>query len=85
MEIIVVGLPTVCQSAIQRRPLKTVYGQAAGHILIDSTYPRILLGSAHGDYMEGDALVKELTSAQVGSIAEDAPASKRHGRPSTTL
>jgi metallo-beta-lactamase class B len=38
---------------------------------------KILLGShAHGDHMEGDALVKELTGAQVVSMAEDVPALK---------
>jgi metallo-beta-lactamase class B len=38
---------------------------------------RILLGNhAHADHMEGDALVKELTGAQVVSIAEDIPALK---------
>jgi metallo-beta-lactamase class B len=38
---------------------------------------RILLGNhAHGDHMEGDALVKELTGARVVSMAEDIPALK---------
>jgi metallo-beta-lactamase class B len=36
---------------------------------------KILLGShAHGDHMEGDALVKELTGAQVMAMAQDVPA-----------
>jgi Metallo-beta-lactamase superfamily len=36
---------------------------------------KILLGShAHGDHQEGDALVKELTGAQVLAMAEDVPA-----------
>jgi metallo-beta-lactamase class B len=36
---------------------------------------KILLGNhAHGDHMEGDALVKELTGAQVDAMAEDVPA-----------
>ena len=36
---------------------------------------RIVLGShAHGDHMEGDALVKQLTGAQVMAMAEDVPA-----------
>ena len=36
---------------------------------------KILLGShAHGDHMEGDALVKRLTGAQVVAMAEDVPA-----------
>jgi metallo-beta-lactamase class B len=36
---------------------------------------KILLGNhAHGDHQEGDALVKELTGAQVIAMAEDAPA-----------
>ena len=35
---------------------------------------RILLGShAHGDHQEGDALVKQLTGAQVVAMAEDVP------------
>jgi len=35
----------------------------------------IVLGShAHGDHMEGDALVKQLTGAQVFAMAEDVPA-----------
>jgi len=38
---------------------------------------KILLGNhAHGDHMEGDAMVKELTGAQVVSMAEDVPALK---------
>ncbi|PWU11902.1 MAG: subclass B3 metallo-beta-lactamase [Terriglobia bacterium] len=38
---------------------------------------KILLGShAHGDHQEGDALVKELTGAQVMAMAEDVPALK---------
>jgi metallo-beta-lactamase class B len=36
---------------------------------------KILLGShAHGDHMQGDALVKELTGAEVMAMAEDVPA-----------
>jgi len=36
---------------------------------------KILLGShAHGDHQEGDALVKQLTGAQVIAMAEDVPA-----------
>ena len=36
---------------------------------------KILLGShAHGDHMEGDAMVKELTGAKVMAMAEDVPA-----------
>jgi metallo-beta-lactamase class B len=36
---------------------------------------KILLGShAHGDHMEGDAMVKELTGARVMAMAEDLPA-----------
>ena len=38
----------------------------------------IVLGShAHGDHMEGDALVKELTGAEVIAMAEDVPALRR--------
>jgi metallo-beta-lactamase class B len=38
---------------------------------------KILLGNhAHGDHMEGDALVKELTGAQVVAMAQDVPALK---------
>ena len=68
---------------------------AAGNILINSTYERnvpmiqksieqlgfkfsdikILLGShAHGDHQEGDAMVKQMTGAQVMAMAEDVPA-----------
>jgi metallo-beta-lactamase class B len=46
---------------------------------------KILLGShAHGDHMEGDALVKELTGAQVLVMEQDVPALSRmtpHGKP----
>ena len=36
---------------------------------------KILLGNhAHGDHMEGDALAKQLTGAQVMAMAEDVPA-----------
>ena len=36
---------------------------------------KIILGShAHGDHMEGDALAKQLTGAQVMAMAEDVPA-----------
>jgi metallo-beta-lactamase class B len=36
---------------------------------------KILLGShAHGDHMEGDAMIKELTGARVMAMAEDVPA-----------
>jgi metallo-beta-lactamase class B len=36
---------------------------------------KVLLGShAHADHMEGDAMVKELTGAQVMAMAEDVPA-----------
>ena len=39
------------------------------------TDTKILLGNhAHGDHMEGDALVKQLTGAQVVAMAEDVPA-----------
>lgn len=35
---------------------------------------KILLGShAHGDHMEGDAMVKQMTGAQVMAMAEDVP------------
>jgi metallo-beta-lactamase class B len=38
---------------------------------------KIVLGShAHGDHQEGDALVKEMTGAQVMAMAEDVPALK---------
>jgi len=38
---------------------------------------KILLGNhAHGDHQEGDALLKELTGAQVMVVAEDVPALK---------
>src|SRR6478752_3480980 len=36
---------------------------------------KILLGNhAHGDHMEGDAMVKQLTGAEVMTMAEDVPA-----------
>jgi metallo-beta-lactamase class B len=39
---------------------------------------RIVLGShAHGDHMEGDALVKEMTGAQVMAMAQDVPLLER--------
>jgi metallo-beta-lactamase class B len=39
---------------------------------------KIVLGShAHGDHMEGDALVKQMTGAQVMAMAEDLPALER--------
>jgi metallo-beta-lactamase class B len=39
---------------------------------------KILLGShAHGDHMEGDALVKELTGARVMAMEQDVPALKK--------
>jgi metallo-beta-lactamase class B len=39
---------------------------------------KIVLGShAHGDHMEGDALVKQLTSAQVMAMEQDVPALER--------
>jgi metallo-beta-lactamase class B len=38
---------------------------------------KILLGNhAHGDHMEGDAMMKQLTGAQVMAMAEDVPALK---------
>src|SRR5499427_8806925 len=38
---------------------------------------KILLGNhAHGDHQEGDALVKQMTGAQVIAMAEDVPALK---------
>jgi len=46
---------------------------------------KILLGShAHGDHMQGDAMVKELTGAQVVVMDQDVPALSRmtpHGKP----
>ena len=39
---------------------------------------KIILGShAHGDHMEGDALARELSGAQVMAMAEDVPALQR--------
>lgn len=44
---------------------------------------KILLGShAHGDHMEGDALAKELSGAQVMAMAEDIPALQAMRTPS---
>jgi len=49
------------------------------------TDTKILLGShAHGDHMEGDSLVKEMTAAQVVVMDQDVPAISRltpHGKP----
>jgi metallo-beta-lactamase class B len=46
---------------------------------------KILLGShAHGDHMQGDSLVKEMTAAQVVVMDQDVPAISRltpHGKP----
>ncbi len=40
---------------------------------------KILLGShAHGDHMEGDAMVKELTGAQVVVMEQDVPGAEPH-------
>ena len=42
---------------------------------------KIVLGShAHGDHQEGDALVKEMTGAQVMAMAEDVPALRTSSR-----
>src|SRR5436190_4190557 len=39
---------------------------------------KIILGShAHGDHMEGDAMVKELTAARVMAMEQDVPALKK--------
>jgi metallo-beta-lactamase class B len=39
---------------------------------------KIILGShAHGDHMEGDAMIKELTGARVMAMEQDVPALKR--------
>jgi metallo-beta-lactamase class B len=39
---------------------------------------KIILGShAHGDHMEGDAMVKELTAARVMALEQDVPALKK--------
>src|SRR6185369_13395048 len=44
---------------------------------------KIILGShAHGDHMEGDALAKELSGAQVMAMAEDIPALQTMRTPS---
>jgi metallo-beta-lactamase class B len=44
---------------------------------------KILLGShAHGDHMEGDALIKELTGAQLMAMSEDIPALQQMRIPS---
>jgi metallo-beta-lactamase class B len=38
---------------------------------------KIILQYAHGDHMEGDAMVKELTAARVMAMEQDVPALKR--------
>ena len=46
---------------------------------------KILLGNhAHGDHMEGDAVVKQLTGAQVMAMAEDVPALQAPARQGTS-
>ena len=58
------------------RNVRTIQ-KSIGQLGIKFSDTRILLGNhAHGDHMEGDALVKELTGAQVVSMAEDVPALK---------
>ena len=51
---------------------------AVGELGFKLTDIKIILGShAHGDHMEGDAMVKELTGARVMAIEQDVPALKR--------
>ena len=51
---------------------------AVGELGFKFTDIKIILGShAHGDHMEGDAMVKELTGARVMAMEEDVPALKR--------
>jgi len=51
---------------------------AVGELGFKFTDIKIILGShAHGDHIEGDAMVKELTGARVMAMEEDVPALKR--------
>ena len=51
---------------------------AVGELGFKFTDIKIILGShAHGDHMEGDAMVKELTGARVMAMEQDVPALKR--------
>ena len=51
---------------------------AVGELGFKLTDIKIILGShAHGDHMEGDAMVKELTGARVMAMEQDVPALKR--------
>jgi len=49
--------------------------QSVGQLGFKFSDVKILLGNhAHGDHQEGDALVKQMTGAQVMAMAEDVPA-----------
>lgn len=51
--------------------------KSVGDLGFKFTDTKILLGNhAHGDHQEGDALVKQMTGAQVIAMAEDVPALK---------
>src|SRR5579871_5077235 len=51
---------------------------SVGELGFKFTDIKIILGShAHGDHMEGDAMVKELTGAPVMAMEQDVPALKR--------
>jgi metallo-beta-lactamase class B len=51
---------------------------SVGQLGFKFTDIKIILGShAHGDHMEGDAMVKELTGARVMAMEQDVPALKR--------
>jgi len=51
---------------------------SVGELGFKFTDIKIVLGShAHGDHMEGDAMVKELTGARVMAMEQDVPALKR--------
>ena len=53
----------------------TTIEKSVGQLGFKFSDTKILLGShAHGDHQEGDALVKQLTGAQVMAMAEDVPA-----------
>jgi len=52
--------------------------KSIGELGFKFTDIKIILGShAHGDHMEGDAMVKELTGARVMAMEQDVPALKR--------
>jgi len=74
--LVVTGQGNVLINSTYERNVRTIQ-KSIEQLGFKFSDTRILLGNhAHGDHMEGDALVKELTGAQVVSMAEDVPALK---------